>query len=934
MNVIPISEKEGPAPPKDQATSPLLNDARNLMVDRLYDALKTMLDKVDDALFEMAEKSENNALQTVYFDSMREVRLKRSRIETEFKGRFVAAFERCREGHAMPRNIGGHDVNGLKLSLVDDEQMEEDIAVGSMSDKITQGCRDELYGLNKRIGLLLGIAQLETADNPLGPTTICGAIQEAVASIEAGVNIRLIILKLFDRYVASEVDVIYQAINGFLIGKGVLSEIRTSVKRASGGLRNAHQAVAPAAEAGAAAAPEGLLGLLQQLIGAANGGATAAGGSIAPAAAWAATAPVVMSSLTQLQQSGLGCGATSGSPEPVAGSNMAPPNVLREIRSLGLVPTLDQAGDMTLDIVAMLFDYILDDKNLPDPVRMLIGRLQIPVLKVALLDKEFFSRKSHPARRLLNGMAEQAVEWAGDPGLENRFHQIAERIVQRILDEFEEDTGIFKALVRDFEKSLEDAKRDAKIRAERTVRVVQGQAKVEQAKLFVRETMDARLQQLERNEVVRNFLLTHWKHLMITDFVQGGEAGESLRDDIATMDDLVWSVSPKLDAGERNKLNALLPRLLSRLKAGMEAVSMPPIARTGFLNKLAKCHTEAIRGEVTSPESEPVRAERPAPPAVALQSLANDPAPSAKMGTVAAAPTATEAEPPAVSIPVSTPPVAQADALSPPPSDRLESTLPPDLTERTIPEVMPQAAAEPPCAGSSEDVLPPLDLEMTADATSPEFDPNQRLSFDAASLSAPASPELHPAGAGPGLAEALRERLLYDSEVRLADVLPKSPDGDALPAPVVEEKTVTMNADSLFELFISGDKSAEELAHLAELGDIEIEELTLEEAVMEGPVEIDDKHLEMVKGLQVGTWLEFRGLDGTVTRAKLTWVNTSTEVYMFTDRAGQKLGDRTRNGLVAEFRRGSAWLARDIPLLDRAFTRLLDGLSGHQRAEG
>ena len=98
-------------------------------------------------------------------------------------------------------------------------------------------------------------------------------------------------------------------------------------------------------------------------------------------------APVVMSSLTQLQQSGLGCGATSGSPEPVAGSNMAPPNVLREIRSLGLVPTLDQAGDMTLDIVAMLFDYILDDKNLPDPVRMLIGRLQIPVLKVALISE-------------------------------------------------------------------------------------------------------------------------------------------------------------------------------------------------------------------------------------------------------------------------------------------------------------------------------------------------------------------------------------------------------------------------------------------------------------------------------------------------------------------------------------------------------------------
>ena len=370
---------------------------------------------------------------------------------------------------------------------------------------------------------------------------------------------------------------------------------------------------------------------------------------------------------------------------------------------------------------------------------------------------------------------------------------------------------------------------------------------------------------------------------------------------------------------------------------------MPPISRTGFLNKLAKCHTEAIRGSVTAPVAAPVRAERPAPPDVPAQLLADEPAASVEMTTIPAAATAMKAEPAPVSTPVaaasaaaaSAPTVAQADdPQSPPPSNRLESTLPPDFTERTIPEVTPQATDEPPCTASGEDVLPPLDLEVTGAATSPEFDPDQRLNFDAASLSVPASPDLHPVEAGPGLAEALRERLLYDSEVGLADFLPKSPESDALPAAVVEDNTVTMNADSLFELFISGDKSAEELTHLAELGDIEIEELTLEEAVMEGPVEIDDKHLQMVKGLQVGTWLEFRDLDGTVTRARLTWVNASTEVYLFTDRAGQKLADRTRNGLVAEFRRGSAWLARDIPLLDRAFTRLLDGLSSHQRAEG
>ena len=143
-----------------------------------------------------------------------------------------------------------------------------------------------------------------------------------------------------------------------------------------------------------------------------------------------------------------------------------------------------------------------------------------------------------------------------------------------------------------------------------------------------------------------------------------------------------------------------------------------------------------------------------------------------------------------------------------------------------------------------------------------------------------------------------------------------------------------MNADSLFELFVNGEKSAEELTQLAALGDIEIEELTLEEASPEAQENVDDQYLEVVKGLQPGTWIEFRGVDETMTRAKLAWVNGATDTYMFTDRTGHKLPDRTRNGLVAEFRRGSARIARDVPLLDRAFTRLLDGLSSQQRSQG
>lgn len=94
---------------------------------------------------------------------------------------------------------------------------------------------------------------------------------------------------------------------------------------------------------------------------------------------------------------------------------------------------------------------------------------------------------------------------------------------------------------------------------------------------------------------MRNFILTHWQHLLILHFVQDGEHSASLYDAIHTMDDLIWSVAPKQDAAERDRLNRLRPGLIQRLDQGMDRLALPLLARTGFLDKLAKCLAEAVR---------------------------------------------------------------------------------------------------------------------------------------------------------------------------------------------------------------------------------------------------------------------------------------------------------------------------------------------------
>ena len=95
--------------------------------------------------------------------------------------------------------------------------------------------------------------------------------------------------------------------------------------------------------------------------------------------------------------------------------------ILRDLKAQDEVADMDHVDQLMIDVVAMMFDYILDDDAIPDAMKALIGRLQIPVLKVAIIDKGVFARKLHPAKQLLNAMAEAAVGWDATLGRDDPF---------------------------------------------------------------------------------------------------------------------------------------------------------------------------------------------------------------------------------------------------------------------------------------------------------------------------------------------------------------------------------------------------------------------------------------------------------------------------------------------------------------------------------
>ena len=194
------------------ASITLLGECREMMTDRLSEALFVMLNRADDVLFDLVQKS-GPSEHHFYFDAMRELRLKRTSIETAFKESFVNLFNR-------EINISPEAANS-DTSAGDDREIdiEETIALTSTVGKIKHDCHNALISLDQRMTSLLGEISVNKRHNPIRPETVCHAFHMACQPIESGIEIKLILFKLFEKYVVVELQNIYTDIDSLLTEK-------------------------------------------------------------------------------------------------------------------------------------------------------------------------------------------------------------------------------------------------------------------------------------------------------------------------------------------------------------------------------------------------------------------------------------------------------------------------------------------------------------------------------------------------------------------------------------------------------------------------------------------------------------------------------------------------------------------------------------------
>ena len=550
----------------------LLGQARDAVLPPLTEAFTQALGRFDDALFDRAERA--GPSQMAFLDAMRELRRRRDEIIGRFRDALLEAWRSLEAGQPLSAEevLVRGDASGL--SLVTEQELESRLAARNLAAVLARDCKQVLVRLERRLSVLAGLS-LDGEHNPIGAEHVGAAVHSAFGTSDLTLEVRLVVVKLCERELVPLVARIYEALDQRLVRAGVAPELAASPKPApapaprsenfdSEPLIQDEEMHAPAwaarfvnrmagfrevhgggrsdpEEAGYGQAPgtqtvllEALHHLLQESRG--QRGQESARGALGTRDL---SQREMLSVLSLLQSTP---SATLRAAIGDTGESLAQRlknEVLSSATQLGVDPStarLAPVDEDAIDLVGMLFDVMLDERDLEGRPRELIGRLVVPFVKVALLDRRMFVQKTHPARRLLNALAEACEGNNGESAAERTLLTKVEEVVDRLVAEFNENLAIFLTLEEEFRAFLDQHRRRIEIAERRAAEIQRGQERLETARTRMNAELSARVEGRELPGAIEEFLRQPWAHHVTMTLLREGEDSNALRDALVLAD--------------------------------------------------------------------------------------------------------------------------------------------------------------------------------------------------------------------------------------------------------------------------------------------------------------------------------------------------------------------------------------------------------------
>ena len=612
-----------------KAMPPAVQVVKQLLIDYLNIKFAALVNEAGEGLFAESGATQDAQAQQVHFDTMQLLRAHKAVLSVTFVEQVEAGFNKALGLPLSARAVAIDDkLTGLRL--VEHSDLEESLTVTNMVERAQHRCSDALYALAQRFNFLLDGGTLNESTTPVGPKVLCEAFRETsmTQAEKSGTEVKLALLKLFEKHVLLDVGTIYDEMNAYLAGLGVLSEIKVVIRKQveavpavapvrstptpmpaqiaesvlDDGLRDTASLAKPTPQTTSSAPPStstvtvdvAVFENLTRVFAQQTQGSFSSlllsqqGVEVTPqntdASAQATKQLVAALSSMQSQAS------IAPTKEAFFGAGLAQlaVNTLHDIqREQGKNPvSMVDAG--TIDVVSKLFDYILDEASIPGSLRAVISKLQLPYLKVGLLDKEFFSSNAHPARRLLNELAQAGMGWreADDPKDDPLYKKVND-MVTRITRDFTDDVILFQKLLDEFllfrseEKAVDD-----------TQELLIGKIRND-----VRETLEGKLSKQNLPAFIREFLTGPWKEVLLKVHEKKGYRSDTWTKSLQTMDGLILSVQTQTAGEQRLQILKQLPVVLNILRAGLKSIDYPDPKCDEFFQSLEQVHMAVLHGK-------------------------------------------------------------------------------------------------------------------------------------------------------------------------------------------------------------------------------------------------------------------------------------------------------------------------------------------------
>jgi hypothetical protein len=275
-----------------------------------------------------------------------------------------------------------------------------------------------------------------------------------------------------------------------------------------------------------------------------------------------------------------------------------------------------------IDLVGMIFEYMLGDKQLPDAVKAVLSYLHTPYLKVAFMEKELFEKPEHSSRQLLNYLAEAGTRWVNTDG-DSQFKVFPriKSVIRRILTDFNNDISLFDELLLEMREFNQKVERSVEVMERRARDKAEGEERLREVKRRVLHEIRQRMDGHDLPSHIIVLLLHPWSDYLTFTLLRYGEESSQWQEGVDTIDEVIWSVQQKADIQERNRLMLMQESLLARVRTGLETIAHDQVKSNKLLEALTKSQMLVLQNLIAEPAAPALRAEMEAEVSADLQSV-------------------------------------------------------------------------------------------------------------------------------------------------------------------------------------------------------------------------------------------------------------------------------------------------------------------------